>query len=132
MPYSSRKKTRWYSDSESHGPGSRNRASSAVPLIELRDVSLRFINYADKQYSFKRAVLDLMLRRESPVPVSEFWALRNINLRINHGERVGIVGGNGAGKSTLLRLLARIYPPSLGHGRGSGQRRALDRDGRRL
>ena len=114
MPYSSRKKTRWYSDSESHGPGSRNRASSAVPLIELRDVSLRFINYADKQYSFKRAVLDLVLRRESPVPVSEFWALRNINLRINHGERVGIVGGNGAGKSTLLRLLARIYPPSSG------------------
>src|SRR5271165_3904539 len=114
MPYSSRKKTRWYSDSESHGPGSRNRASSGVPLIELRDVSLRFINYADKQYSFKRAVLDLVLRRESPVPVSGFWALRNINLRINHGERVGIVGGNGAGKSTLLRLLARIYPPSSG------------------
>ena len=85
-----------------------------MPLIELRDVSLRFINYADKQYSFKRAVLDLVLRRESPVPVSEFWALRNINLRINHGERVGIVGGNGAGKSTLLRLLARIYPPSSG------------------
>ena len=40
--------------------------------------------------------------------------MRNINLRINHGERVGIVGGNGAGKSTLLRLLARIYPPSSG------------------
>ncbi len=85
-----------------------------VPLIELRDVSLRFINYSDKQYSFKRAVLDLVLRRESPVPASEFWALRNINLRINHGERVGILGDNGAGKSTLLRLLARIYPPSSG------------------
>jgi ABC-type polysaccharide/polyol phosphate transport system ATPase subunit len=84
------------------------------PLVDLRDVSLRFINYADKAHSLKRAVLDLVLRRESPVPVSEFWALRNINLRINHGERVGIVGGNGAGKSTLLRLLARIYPPTSG------------------
>jgi ABC-type polysaccharide/polyol phosphate transport system ATPase subunit len=77
-------------------------------------VSLRFINYCDKQYSLKRAVLDLVLRRVSPVPVSEFWALREISLRIGHGERVGIVGGNGAGKSTLLRLLARIYPPSQG------------------
>ena len=114
MPHSSRKKTRWYSDSELRGLSSRNRSSSALPLIELRDVSLRFINYSDKQYSFKRAVLDLVLRRESPVPASEFWALRNLNLRINHGERVGILGDNGAGKSTLLRLLARIYPPSSG------------------
>jgi ABC-type polysaccharide/polyol phosphate transport system ATPase subunit len=59
-------------------------------------------------------VLDLVLRRASPVPVTEFWALRNIDLRINRGERVGILGGNGAGKSTLLRVLARIYPPTSG------------------
>lgn len=90
------------------------RSALASPLVEVRGVSLRFVNYADKQYSLKRAVLDLLLRRESPVPVSEFWALRDVNLKIQHGDRVGIVGGNGAGKSTLLRLLARIYPPTLG------------------
>jgi ABC-type polysaccharide/polyol phosphate transport system ATPase subunit len=114
MPYSSRKKTRWYSDSEPRERGERNQISPVEPLIELRDVSLRFINYSDKQYSLKRAVLDLVLRRDSPVPVSEFWVLRNINLRINRGERVGIVGSNGAGKSTLLRLVARIYPATSG------------------
>ena len=83
-------------------------------LIELRDVSLRFVSYGDKQYSLKRAFLDLVLRRDAPVPNSEFWALRQINLKIGHGERVGVLGGNGAGKSTLLRLLARIYPPTSG------------------
>src|SRR5438270_162990 len=116
MPYSSRKKTRWYSDSEGQLPATRARslALPAEPLIELRDVSLRFINYADKQYSLKRAVLDLVLRRDAGASVSDFWALRDINLRINHGERVGIVGSNGAGKSTLLRLLARIYPATTG------------------
>jgi ABC-type polysaccharide/polyol phosphate transport system ATPase subunit len=82
--------------------------------IELNDVSLRFVRYTDKQYSLKRAVLDLLLRRESPAPVSEFWALRHITLTIGAGDRVGVVGGNGAGKSTLLRLLAKIYPPTAG------------------
>jgi ABC-type polysaccharide/polyol phosphate transport system ATPase subunit len=83
-------------------------------LIELNDVSLRFVNYADKQYSLKRAVIDLVLRRDAPVPSSEFWALSRITLKIGQGDRVGVLGGNGAGKSTLLRLLARIYPPTSG------------------
>ncbi len=112
MPYSNRKKTRWFSDSER--PAAAGKSSAQGPLIELAGVSLRFVSYADKQYSLKRAVLDLVLRRDAPVPNSEFWALRQINLEIGHGERVGIVGGNGAGKSTLLRLLARIYPPTAG------------------
>ena len=88
--------------------------------IDLRDVSLRFVSYHDKQYSLKRAVLDLVLRRVNPMPASEFWALRGVNLTIRKGERVGILGHNGAGKSTLLRLLARIYPPSSGSLRING------------
>ena len=82
--------------------------------IELENVSLRFVSYHDKQYSIKRAVLNLLLQREEPHPASEFWALRDVNLKIGSGERVGILGHNGAGKSTLLRLMARIYPPTVG------------------
>nr|WP_245549907.1 ABC transporter ATP-binding protein [Gordonia effusa] len=48
-------------------------------------------------------------------------ALRNINLHLEHGDRVGLVGHNGAGKSTLLRLLSGIYEPTRGACRVQGR-----------
>lgn len=41
-------------------------------------------------------------------------ALHDINLNINTGDVVGIIGKNGAGKSTLLKILSRITSPSTG------------------
>ena len=48
-------------------------------------------------------------------------ALKNINLEIKSGDRVGIIGVNGAGKSTLLRLIAGIYVPTYGTIRTKGK-----------
>lgn len=42
------------------------------------------------------------------------WVVRNLNLTINSGERVGLVGGSGAGKTTLVNLLLRFYEPTQG------------------
>src|SRR5690606_8980260 len=41
-------------------------------------------------------------------------ALEDINLHLGEGDRLGIIGANGAGKSTLLRVLAGVYPPTVG------------------
>jgi len=111
MPHSSPTKT---SSSSASDAVATTATARPEPVVELRDVSLRFVSYFDKQYSFKRAALDLVLRRDRPPASSDFWALRDLNLRFDKGERVGIVGANGAGKSTLLRMLARIYPPTSG------------------
>ena len=46
--------------------------------------------------------------------VSMVQAIRNITLKIESGDRVGLIGHNGAGKSTLLRVLAGIYKPTTG------------------
>jgi len=43
------------------------------------------------------------------------WALRGVDLKIRHGEIVGLVGHNGAGKSVLLKILSRITSPSEGY-----------------
>ena len=43
-----------------------------------------------------------------------FLALKGINLEINKGDTIGIIGGNGAGKSTLLKILSRVTAPTEG------------------
>jgi homopolymeric O-antigen transport system ATP-binding protein len=50
----------------------------------------------------------------------ELWALRDVELRVERGNAVGVVGHNGAGKTTLLKILSRITAPSTGEARIKG------------
>lgn len=43
------------------------------------------------------------------------WSLKDINIDIQQGDAVGIIGKNGAGKSTLLKLLSRVTSPTTGN-----------------
>jgi ATP-binding cassette, subfamily B, bacterial len=47
-------------------------------------------------------------------PGSERWAVRNVDMTLEPGERVALVGENGAGKTTITKLLARLYDPTEG------------------
>lgn len=47
-------------------------------------------------------------------PGSKNFVLKNINLIINQGDNIALVGHNGAGKTTLIKLLLRFYDPTEG------------------
>ncbi len=58
-----------------------------VPAIEMRDISKYF---------------------------GAVTALEGVNLRLEKGEVLGVVGDNGAGKSTLMKILSGLHPPDRG------------------
>ncbi|HTC36575.1 MAG TPA: ABC transporter ATP-binding protein, partial [Bryobacteraceae bacterium] len=66
------------------------------------------------------AALALSRRRKA-----EFWALRNINLRVDRGEVFALLGPNGSGKSTLLQIISGILQPTTGRVHCSGRIAAL-------
>ncbi len=68
-----------------------------TPCIEVKDGSIEF-----KDVSFKYS------------DTSEKYALDNVNLKINSGETIGILGSTGSSKSTLVQLIPRLYDASQG------------------
>lgn len=61
--------------------------------------------------------------------VRTFEALKDVNLTIRRGERVGIIGRNGAGKTTLLKLLTQVVAPNVGSLQVNGHIQALMQTG---
>jgi lipopolysaccharide transport system ATP-binding protein len=87
------------------------------PAIEIRNLGKEYKIAASQRYVALRDVLAGSVKNlfsPSKNKSEKFWALKDINLDIMPGERVGIIGRNGAGKSTLLKIISRITPPTTG------------------
>jgi ABC-type polysaccharide/polyol phosphate transport system ATPase subunit len=80
-----------------------------MPLIEFQNVSKTFPRGGGQM--LLRNYLGLLFERQSR---DDFYALRDISFRVEHGESVALIGTNGAGKSTLLSLVAGLAPPDAG------------------
>ncbi len=91
-----------------------------LPIISIRDLGkkYRIRHQSDTPYRTLKEDLAQLPRRifrgKTDEIVEEYWALKEVSLEIEQGDRVGIIGRNGAGKSTLLKLLSQITEPSKG------------------
>jgi len=105
------------SDKPSNPPRVRGTVKSVV--ISVQNVSKVYHLY---RHPFDRVLGALALSRKQK---AEFWALRNINLRVEKGEVFAILGPNGSGKSTLLQVISGILQPTSGRVLCSGRVAAL-------
>ena len=77
--------------------------------VEISDVSKMFKLYHENVRSLKEKVL--LFRKRG---YERFWALEDINIKVEPGETLGIIGANGSGKSTLLKCITKILYPTTG------------------
>jgi ABC-type polysaccharide/polyol phosphate transport system ATPase subunit len=88
---------------------------SAPPAIHLDGVGKRYRKLDDRPMLLSA----LVPRRRTRT--SDLWAVRGVDLRVDPGETLGVLGRNGSGKTTLLRMLCGVTSPTEGRVRVSGR-----------
>lgn len=71
---------------------------------------IKISNLSKKYYLGANNLISFLLGRS----MKEFVALDNIELEINEGDRIGLIGKNGSGKSTLLKIISKVTLPTSG------------------
>lgn len=88
-----------------------------IAKISLQNITLDYPVYNAKNFSLRHQLVNAVTGGKIQKTAGEITyvrALSNINLDINHGDRIGILGHNGAGKTSLLRCISGIYQPTYG------------------
>lgn len=94
------------------GTITKSRLQLSEAEIRISRVGLRYRILTPEQTTLKGRFLGML--NGGGLGGADFWALRDIDLTLRHGEVVGVIGSNGSGKSTLLRLMARVVEPTMG------------------
>ena len=83
----------------------------AKPVINVEDVGMMFNLNNEKIDNLKEYIIKILTGK---LHYNEFWALKDINFKVEKGDRLGVMGLNGAGKSTLLKVIAGVMKPTQG------------------
>ncbi|MGK0139103.1 MAG: lipopolysaccharide transport system ATP-binding protein, partial [Algoriphagus sp.] len=102
-----------------------------MPAIEIKNTSKSYVikhklnqtnNIREDIVNFTKSTL---FSKNKNSEKELFWALKDVNLKVEQGDRLGIIGNNGAGKSTLLKILSRVTAPTTGEIRINGRMASL-------
>jgi len=98
---------------------------SSSNRISLQNVNLHYSSAGFRDRSLKALLSRAFHAKSNRVEVHDVHALKDINVEIRAGERIGLLGHNGAGKTTFLKMLAGLYPISSGRRVVEGKIRSL-------
>jgi homopolymeric O-antigen transport system ATP-binding protein len=108
-----------------------------APIIEIRHLSKQYqlgegLHKFDTLMEYIGRTLRFSQNRGKQGPsdgddatLRRIWSLRDVNVDVERGDVIGIIGTNGAGKSTLLKILSRITDPSEGYVKLRGRSASL-------
>lgn len=85
-----------------------------MTAIEATDLGIQFKLSRFKNTRIKEVLGKALKPQKTSSQKEFFWALRNLNFKVEQGEVLGVIGSNGSGKSTLLRAIGGIYEPDEG------------------
>ena len=91
-----------------------------MPAISLRGIGKKYRISSNKALRL-REILSLGKKQHS----QDFWALQDIDLEVEAGTTLGILGRNGAGKSTLLQIISGVLQPTTGTVETNGRLTAI-------
>jgi ABC-type polysaccharide/polyol phosphate transport system ATPase subunit len=80
-----------------------------TPTISLKGIGKKYRITSSKSLRL-REILSFGKKQHS----QDFWALQDIDLEIEQGSTLGILGRNGAGKSTMLQIISGVLQPTTG------------------
>ena len=81
------------------------KAKNSSIAIRLTNISKRYTIHHEKP-----TLVEHLIKGKNET----FWALKDINMEIKKGEKVGIIGPNGSGTTTLLKIISGITSPTFG------------------
>ncbi|MFD1179405.1 ABC transporter ATP-binding protein [Paenibacillus puldeungensis] len=93
--------------------------------VRMENVNLYYPSHIYNATTLKQEVFSLLKLQKKKEKLEDVHALKDFNLYIREGEKVGVIGHNGAGKSTLLKTIAGIYPIKSGLLEVKGEIRSL-------